>query len=860
MKQQWSISENNIELLEEGLYQGKQKCIKRIIFKTNCCTRFILFLKLILLLEVILFFGWGCYMISQIYLPKVIKNEATYITLEKYPSVTESLSEIQESRPIAEIPAIFVKSEIIDKINNLLEGTEFEKKDQNLMKNEAIVTDATNMMQTNFQNSENVQHDNIQVQIYDVNRLLATLLSGNLVHNENFMKNSISEKFSSIEFTDEDISTYKKNNFLYYIQFLQKLRDTSKIKVVNDLEKFKNINDFIKDADYLILKSQENYALDAPNNPESLEFNVALTSNLENSVDNAIGYTDLTLRDLKFSDLIKDAVQDNNNEGSTLSDEPNEQAKRLELIDFITYPFHKSSDIPIKDSIEDSFIFQPILEEEISKQVKNRSSDNVDKKNEDIHDTNDSDILMSTSAFENQDYLDMSMITMQSTGEQHSEDIEKIIENKIYDESMQSTMQDNVEFSTSNVDKFQWFNVPPRFVDLEWKDVSKSDEINSLFWDSYKEDVDDVIPESQCEITIKMGILKVKCPTIKFDEEWNFTSSEIPPTDIPKVTDFGDIFDTFLHTQCDEDANEQLKIENISIKNFNKQVTTLQDSRSKIINNLIELQESTTNANDASMNLFDVAFINPSDSGNSDENFPFYDSNEEGAKHITRVASSISKFSSNIVDSNKERNLFFDIFDSHQQEQLKINKEQDYSVSDNSETFLKILEHFYNLEKNLTSLFKNEISNIMAQYLSKSFYENNYRNEICSIIRYMRFISRHSWYEQYALRKFLEYLQNPDYPYITEDYYHRKKRMIDDLAWQEDEISNTLEEDNNDVDLLEKLKKVFQKIEILALCIDRLHERYLLHNKLDDDYVSSEFPMETEEHRKSYTSRIVYEK
>ncbi|XP_011068942.1 PREDICTED: uncharacterized protein LOC105154865 isoform X2 [Acromyrmex echinatior] len=830
MKQQWSISENNIELLEEGLYQEKQKCIKKIIFKTNCCTRFILYLKLILLLEVILFFGWGCYMISQTYLPKVIKNEASCITLEKYPPVTESLSEIQESRPIAEIPAIFVKSEIIDKINNLLEGTEFTR-DQNLMQNEAIVSDATSMVQTNFQNSDNVQRDNI-VQIYDVNRLLATLLSGSLVHNEKFMKNSIprkiEEKFSSIEFTDEDINTYKKNNFLHHIQFLQKLRDTSKIKVVNDLEKFKSINDFIKDADYLILKSQENYALNAPNNLESLEFNVALTSNLENSVDNAIGYADLTLRDLKFSDLIGDAVQDNNNEDSTLSDETNEQAKRLEPID----------------------LDLPILEEEISKQVKNRSSDDVDKRNEDIHDTNDSD-MMSTSTFENQDYLDTSMI-MQSTGEQHSsEDIEKITE-KIYDESMQPTLQDSVEFSTSNVDKFQWFNVPPRFADLEWKDVSKSDEVSSLFWDTYKEDVDDVIPESQCEMTIKMGILKVKCPTIKFDEEWNFTSSEIPPTDIPKVTDFGDIFDAFLRTQCDEDVNEQLKNENIANENFNKPVTTLQDSRSKIIN-LIELQESTTNANDASMNLFDEAFIDPSESGNSDENFafyyfPFYDSNKEEAKHITR-ASSISKFSSNTVDSNKERNLFFDVFDTHQQEQLKINKQQDYSVSDNSETFLKILKHFYNLEKNLTSLFKNEISNIIVRYLPKSSYENNYRNDICSIIRYMRSISQHSWYEQYALRKFLEYLQNLDYSHITEDYYHRKKRMTDDLAWQEDEISNTLEEDNND--LLEILKKIFQKMEILTLCIDRLHERYLIHNKLDDDYVSSEFPIETEEHRKS---------
>lgn len=62
------------------------------------------------------------------------------------------------------------------------------------------------------------------------------------------------------------------------------------------------------------------------------------------------------------------------------------------------------------------------------------------------------------------------------------------------------------------------------------------------------------------------------------------------------------------------------------------------------------------------------------------------------------------------------------------------------------------------------------------------------------------------------------------------------------------------------MDLLEKLRKMYQKMEILALCIDRLHERYLLHNKLDDDYASSEFPIETEEHDELYTPRILYEK
>lgn len=60
--------------------------------------------------------------------------------------------------------------------------------------------------------------------------------------------------------------------------------------------------------------------------------------------------------------------------------------------------------------------------------------------------------------------------------------------------------------------------------------------------------------------------------------------------------------------------------------------------------------------------------------------------------------------------------------------------------------------------------------------------------------------------------------------------------------------------------MLENLKKIFQKMEILVLGIDRLHERYLLHNKLDADYASSEFLIETDKHPDLYTSKIVYEK
>lgn len=53
-------------------------------------------------------------------------------------------------------------------------------------------------------------------------------------------------------------------------------------------------------------------------------------------------------------------------------------------------------------------------------------------------------------------------------------------------------------------------------------------------------------------------------------------------------------------------------------------------------------------------------------------------------------------------------------------------------------------------------------------------------------------------------------------------------------------MSNTLKEKAESMDLLKNLEKMYQKLEVLAACIDTLQERYLLHNKLDDDYISKE--------------------
>ncbi|XP_077259492.1 oogenesis-related protein sosie isoform X2 [Temnothorax americanus] len=816
MKEQWSISENNMQLadMEKGLYQGKQKYMKRIEYKTNCCIGCIPYLRLILLLEVTLFFGWGCYMILQNYRPGEIKSETTSITIERNPSMieSESLSEIQKSKyPNTEIPGIFVKPEvIIDKINNFLEDMKFAK-DQDLIENKETVTLVTNvprMMQANMQNSNHMRSNNIGINAID--RLLSTLSSRNL--DKKFTKSSVPQILFSVEYTDKntDNNIDKDDEFFHPALFFEKLRNISKIKATNDLEEIER-NDFTENVNRLTLGSQENHALDESNKLDDLELNIVAILNPENFVDHSEDLIN-TLQDSEqeFSDSTKDAAQDDRDENSLFDDTDkrvNVRAEELGIVVCPPYESHEFSDMLTKDSSIGSPTSQPLLAQESLEQIENGSSDDIAERIEDKHDIKGSDMSAFTSG--SQDRFDLSGITVQDIEDLYSpESFAKMKENEKY-ESTENTENpyklrflrpnsEMIESSTPNVDKFQWFNGPPSFVDLELGDILKSSEIHhrdsSLLRDTNEDiNVDDVIPGSQCEITIKMGILKVNCPAIKFNEEWNVTSPEIPPTDVPKVTNFGDILDGYLRTECDEDANEKLEVENISNENSDKEVTASRNGVPKI-NNAIESQESTSVKidvlpDDALPDLSDAAYIDPFDGEEINHDYAFYDSSSydssadnDKVKQVTTVPSSIPEFDSSTIDSNEGQNLFLDISGTQQQEQL-ISKERD---SDNSETSLKDFEHFHALEKQLTSLLKNEMSNIMTRYLPKSSYENNYRNNICNTLRYMRSISQHPWREQYAaLRKLLEYKRNSDYPHGMDDSHYRRKRMTDDLTWQQ---------------------------------------------------------------------------
>lgn len=801
--------------MEEGIYpsvyQEKQKCIKKIEYKTTSCIRGTTCLKLILLFQVTLFFGWGCYMILQS-LPAKMETESPSITLRDYPSMIES--EIQESRPSTDTSVIFVKPEvIIDKINNLLEGIKLMK-NHNLMQNKAIVTNVPNMMETNTQNF-NVQSDkNETVTISVINSSLETLLTRNLMKDIKFTKNPIPQKIFSVEYTD-DVNTDKDKKFVRHSQFLEKLLNISKAIIE---EKFESKNDITEDVNPLTSESQENYALDTFNKLKNLDLNVATILNPENILDH-MANVDLrnTFQELKkeFSDLTKNAPQDDRDENSSLFDKINERANAYLNLDFIIWPPHKLhefSDMSIKDLATDSSISQSSSTQEISEQIENGSSENTNERNEDKHENEDISSVFDIFLSKNQDYFDISMVTEQNVEEQSSSESIAIIKedekyqsmenikNSYKSRFLQPTVQDTIESSNLN-DKFEWFNAPPAFVNLGLEDIeediSKSSEISSsLLQDTYENmDVDDIIPGSQCEITVQMGIFAVKCPGIKIDEEWIFVSPKVPAIDAPKVTNLRDLFDVYFHTLCDEDANKEFKVENISNENSDKEVTTSRDSVSKIINE-IELQESNTNAKilNPLLDLSDAATVDPFDNEERIEDYPFYDYlfydsfhdlNEEEIKQVTTTSSLISdEFDTSTFDSNKEQNPILDISGT-QQEQLKINK--DYSIFDNIETSSKDPKHFYASEKMLIALLKNELSNIIMQYPPTSFYENSYRKNICSIFRNIpRNINSQLWYEQYVVfKRFLEAVVNSTYSHSMNDSTYRKKRMTDDLTWQQ---------------------------------------------------------------------------
>ncbi|XP_029156925.1 LOW QUALITY PROTEIN: uncharacterized protein LOC114929521 [Nylanderia fulva] len=425
----------DVETLEEGLQQEKQEFISKLKYNTNCCKQWTRCIRLIFLLQLTLFLGWGCYMILQNYNFRVTENETADITRERYLPL---VSKIQKSHPTEKMSATFVKPEITDELNNnFLKGL----KEPDLMPSKTIEIDVDSSMQTSTQNSISMSNKNI-MEASDINnplmtssedkKLLKIIMSWgnkNIMEasdiNNPLMTSSEDKKLlkiimswgnfplenSDITFNNNEESNIRK-------QFLE-----NNIAII-DLNKFAINNDFTENVNPLML-NQEDRAPNAFNEIESVHLMMIpkvedaedLTKSLKNSAQDP---------EQIFLDMSEQfAVQDDHSEKSSSKDGTDEQINASSQSDFVMYSpnqSHESSDMSSEHLIQSSFASQIGSIEESSKKIKNNVDDNLWPLffNEDNNNAYDPYVDMKNSA-QNPEQIFLDMSEQFAVQDDHSE-------------------------------------------------------------------------------------------------------------------------------------------------------------------------------------------------------------------------------------------------------------------------------------------------------------------------------------------------------------------------------------------------------------------------------------------------------
>lgn len=433
-----------------------------------------------------------------------MENEADIIR-EKYPLVLESVPEVQKSHPTVEMPVIFVKPEITDRLNNFLKTIGLKEPD--LMPSKTIVIDVDSSMQTNTKNSISMPNNNI-IEASDINNSPMTLSSEDLVYDKGLMKTT-SLKIFPIENIDKIITFNNKESL--FEQFLEKLQNI----VINDLKKFENNNDFTENDDRLMLNNQKDRALDTFNEIESLGLEVMIL-NREDSVDSKISsLVENNVQDpeqMRVFDIIEDAAQDDPSEKSSSRDGTDGQIDGSLQLDFVIcppYQSYESSGMSSEQSIQSSLTSQSVPTPEFLKQIKNIvSNDYIKNKNK--RDADNSNMLMSASsdvsASESDENFDTWMpihANVQNTKDYHSS---KISANTKQEEEIYKLIKDVESYPSKNSNYFQWWTAPPTFANnlqIGSKYISASNKIQENM-----ETIDAVIPEknnlhNQSQVEIK---------------------------------------------------------------------------------------------------------------------------------------------------------------------------------------------------------------------------------------------------------------------------------------------------------------------------------------------------------------------
>ncbi|EZA52762.1 hypothetical protein DMN91_001617 [Ooceraea biroi] len=786
MKEQWKVDDKQqLAALEEGrLQEKKQEQAKNSDYENGCCSQECL--QIILFLGCLLFCGWCFYVTYQNFRSEKIENQISNTIRETYHELMyEPQPETQKSQPNTESSVIFVEPEIfINKLNVLLEETDLLK-EQDTKQDEATATDGRNTNAPSFIN----ESDNV-VQTSDLG-LSMTALPENL-HKD---------------------STYDDTETFFHKQLLGKLHNGLYVtpEIINDAKEPENRNVFTEDNIlHLTLNSHESDAssVDVSNNLESSRSDVTTISNLNDLPDHTVTpnlMNNSQDRKQKVFDFIETTAQDDQSD-----------------INFYN-PYLLFDPESLEYLTDDSSISRSVSTQETSKHIENKPNYDIDAANKDRHDIDDSDLSMSENA---------------SSADEHIGNIKDWFEFWL----PPPTMQDSIRYpwmKSDSVEDSSVFKLSGYIADnpqLKSKDTTRSSETSNPFSSGSQdtEMIEDVIPGNRCKVEITSGILKVKCPAIKFSEEWDLSSSESStrvPSDVSHDNDnyrlyFENIDD--YYTECDEDTASQSKDELISTENsdIKKSATSQYDDA----RTMVALEKSTPSVKISNGALLETVETDSSaNTKDSSQDDAIYNTNE---KELTTVPAFVSNYDFDTTKLNKQWN------------QLKIAElqksleEQDY-LSGFIDTFkvnnlgfkkAKPLEaHKSGIEKKLGAIYDDEMNTLKRMHMEMmDKYGSTEENvDMCKSFPYMC--------RSLVSDTPIASRESIIYPHDSLPTF-RKKRMTDNLTWQQ-EVSNALKEDSETADLLKNLERVYQKLEILAICIDKFHERYLLHNKLDDDYI-----------------------
>jgi hypothetical protein len=776
--------------LEEGrLQERRQDQTKKLDDESNCCNRH--HLHLTLLLGWFLFCGCCFYIAYQNIRFEETENQISNIirgTLREL--IYESQTEMQNSQN-AKMSVIFIKPEVvINKMNDHLKETDLIE-EQDTKQHE---TAARNEHSMNAASSIN-ESDNV-VPTSDIDNLSITPLPEDLRDDRKFKKTS-TWRINADKYDDIVANDNKAESF-----FLEKLYSTSAIpnvKMIDD-EETENRNTLTEDNNYLTLNNFENGALnaDASNKLKSSGSDVTMISNHNDLLNRKVIASPNNLRDTKFFDSVEDALHDRSNNGFSggATTKRNLLAPLSMFDSFSLREYLESSD--------ESWIPRSTLTQETFRQIENKSSHDTNATNEDGHQTDANDLLMpspDSSMSENRAFLLPSSVPMASVENIENQHPLKIgTRNAKEDERSKSIedIKDSFEFwvgspTIKDIEEYPWIKSDSNYPFFEShyhaqkplfkrKDPKSSQVLNPFLSSNEDTTIEDVVPKSRCKFEIASGIVTVRCPAIKFNEEWNLTSTENhtrAPQDVSRDDDsYENLYDDY-YIECDEGAANQPK--DVLISKENSDIKKTATSQHNDASTIIEAEKSASNvkiSNDVLLESPKAVEMDSLANTRDNQDDAIYNANEK-----EQPVTIVSIFTSTSDTGNLDKRWNLKTADVQQKSTEKKNSGDFTDSSNNSRDYrsLRIVETDNSFEQRLIAMLNNEIA--LLRERQRKTMESNAKHasseEYLDICNNYPLICDQSLIDSIFDKAHLK--EASTYPHDSALAF-RKKRMADDLT------------------------------------------------------------------------------